>query len=50
LRRRREPGDFNSDERTQNILPGCIRRKTKIVTNQGWINPEGAGRIELDFG
>ena len=26
------------------MLPACLRRGTKIVTNQGWINPEGAAQ------
>ena len=26
----------------QAVLPGCLKRGTKIVNNQGWINPEGA--------
>lgn len=46
LRKRRDPDyagyDFNFDERMHAILPGCVRRGTKIVTNQGWINPEAA--------
>jgi hypothetical protein len=53
LRKRRDPDyngyDFNFDERMQNILPGCIRRKTKIVTNQGWINPEGAAERMVEL-
>ncbi|HEV7872895.1 MAG TPA: acyclic terpene utilization AtuA family protein, partial [Enterovirga sp.] len=30
------------DDRMQRVLPGCLRRGTKIISNQGWINPEGA--------
>ena len=26
------------------VLPGCLRRGTRIITNQGWINPEGAAQ------
>ena len=26
----------------QAVLPGCLKRGRKIVSNQGWINPEGA--------
>jgi hypothetical protein len=26
------------------VLPHCIRQGTKIISNQGWINPEGAAR------
>ena len=43
LRRRRDPSlpgyDLNFDERLQHILPGCLRRGTKIVSNEGWIIP-----------
>jgi len=53
LRKRRDPSyrgyDFNFDERMHNILPGCIRRKTKIVTNQGWINPEAAAERTVEL-
>jgi hypothetical protein len=53
LRKRRDPSyagyDFNFDERMYNILPGCIRRGTKIVTNQGWINPEGAAERAVEL-
>ena len=39
------PGyDTYLDDRMRAVLPGCLRRGTKIVTNQGWINPEGAAR------
>ena len=30
------------DDRMQRVIPGCLRRGTKIISNQGWINPEGA--------
>ena len=37
------PGyDTYLDDRMQAVLPGCLRRGTRIVSNQGWINPEGA--------
>ena len=26
------------------VLPACMKRGTKIVTNQGWINPDAAAR------
>jgi Acyclic terpene utilisation family protein AtuA len=26
------------------VLPGCLERGTKIISNQGWINPEGAAQ------
>jgi hypothetical protein len=53
LRRRRDPSlpgyDLNFDERLQHILPGCLRRGTKIVSNQGWIDPEAAARRAVEL-
>src|SRR4051794_15035065 len=46
VRARRDPGfpgyDTYLDDRMQAVLPGCLARGTRIVSNQGWINPEGA--------
>lgn len=46
VRKRRDPSfpcyDTYLDDRMSQVLPGCIKRGTKIVSNQGWINPEGA--------
>jgi hypothetical protein len=46
VRKRRDPGfagyDTYLDDRMQAVLPGCLKRGTKIVSNQGWINPDGA--------
>lgn len=46
VRARRDPAfpgdDTYLDDRMKAVLPACLRRGTKIVTNQGWINPEGA--------
>ena len=46
VRKRRDPSfpgyDTYLDDRMQQVLPGCLRRGTKIISNQGWINPEGA--------
>ncbi len=46
VRKRRDPEfpgyDTYLDDRMRSVLPGCLRRGTKIVSNQGWINPEGA--------
>src|SRR5690349_20809148 len=46
VRHRRDPKfpgyDTLLDERMQAVLPGCLRRGTKIISNQGWINPIGA--------
>lgn len=53
VRARRDPGfpgyDTYLDDRMRAVLPGCLRRGTKIVSNQGWINPVGAARriVEL---
>ena len=46
VRARRDPSfpgyDTYLDDRMKAVLPGCLRRGTRIVTNQGWINPVGA--------
>ncbi|MBR1216596.1 DUF1446 domain-containing protein [Bradyrhizobium sp. U87765 SZCCT0131] len=46
VRKRRDPSfpgyDTYLDDRMRAVLPGCLRRGTRIVTNQGWINPDGA--------
>ena len=46
VRKRRDPAfpgyDTYLDDRMRAVLPGCLRRGTKVITNQGWINPEGA--------
>ncbi len=46
VRARRDPSfpgyDTYLDDRMRGVLPGCLKRGTKIVTNQGWINPNGA--------
>jgi hypothetical protein len=48
VRARRDPTfpgyDTYLDERMRAVLPACLRRGTKIVSNQGWINPEGAAQ------
>ncbi|MEA2198132.1 MAG: hypothetical protein QOJ25_2183 [Solirubrobacteraceae bacterium] len=37
------PGyDTYLDDRYEAVLPGCLRRGTKIISNQGWVNPIGA--------
>lgn len=48
VRRRRDP-DFQGydtyfEERMAAVLPGCLERGTRIISNQGWINPEGAAK------
>ncbi|MEO8629081.1 MAG: acyclic terpene utilization AtuA family protein [Betaproteobacteria bacterium] len=46
VRKRRDPSfpgyDTYLDDRMRAVLPACLRRGTKIISNQGWINPEGA--------
>jgi len=48
VRKRRDPdfGGFDTylDDRMAAVLPHCIRRGTKIVSNQGWVNPVGAAQ------
>ncbi|MFM1988820.1 MAG: hypothetical protein RJA99_1777 [Pseudomonadota bacterium] len=53
VRARRDPTfpgyDTYLDDRMRAVLPGCLRNGTKIVSNQGWINPTGAAKriVEL---
>jgi len=46
VRLRRDPSfpgyDTLLDDRMRAVLPGCLRRGTKIISNQGWVNPIGA--------
>ncbi len=46
VRARRDPGfpgyDTYLDDRFAAVLPACLRQGTRIISNQGWINPEGA--------
>ena len=48
VRSRRDQGfpgyDTYLDDRMKAVLPACMKRGTKIVTNQGWINPDAAAR------
>lgn len=48
VRARRDPAfpgyDSYLDDRMRAVLPACMRRGTRIVSNQGWINPDGAAR------
>src|SRR3979490_1034573 len=52
VRQRRDPSfpgyDTYLDDRMQAVLPGCIKRGTRIVTNQGWINPDAAAERILN--
>ena len=53
VRARRDPTfegyDTYLDDRMRAVLPACMNRGTKIITNQGWINPDGAAQriVEL---
>jgi hypothetical protein len=48
VRARRDPSfpgfDTYLDDRMRAVLPHCLRRGTKIISNQGWINPRGAAQ------
>ena len=48
VRARRDPTfagfDTYLDDRMGAVLPGCLKRGTKIISNQGWINPTGAAQ------
>src|SRR5205807_6132747 len=48
VRARRDPTfpgyDTYLDERMKAVLPACMRHGTRIVSNQGWINPDGAAK------
>lgn len=46
VRARRDPTfpgyDTYLDDRMKAVLPACMRQRTRIISNQGWINPDGA--------
>ncbi len=46
VRKRKDPsfGGYDTwlDDRMNAVLPGCLANNTKIISNQGWINPIGA--------
>lgn len=48
VRARRDSGfpgyDTYLDDRMRAVLPHCMKRGTRIISNQGWINPEGAAQ------
>lgn len=48
VRARRDPSfegyDTYLDDRMQAVLPGCMKNGTRIISNQGWINPDAAAR------
>jgi hypothetical protein len=53
VRARRDPNfpgyDTYLDDRMRAVLPACMRNGTRVVSNQGWINPTGAAKriVEL---
>ena len=48
VRARRDPSfpgyDTYLDDRMRAVLPACMARGTKIISNQGWINPDAAAQ------
>src|SRR5579883_3004295 len=46
VRARRDPAfpgyDTYLDDRLAAVLPACLAQGTRIISNQGWINPQGA--------
>lgn len=48
VRARKDPSfpgyDTYLDDRMRAVLPACMRNGTRIVSNQGWINPRGAAQ------
>ncbi len=48
VRARRDPSfpgyDTYLDDRMKAVLPHCMKRGTKIISNQGWINPDAAAK------
>jgi hypothetical protein len=48
VRKRRDPDfagyDTYLDDRFRAVLPHCLEHGTRIISNQGWINPVGAAR------
>lgn len=48
VRARRDPTfegyDTYLDDRMRAVLPACMRQGTRIITNQGWINPDAAAK------
>ncbi|UOD50735.1 acyclic terpene utilization AtuA family protein [Orrella daihaiensis] len=53
VRARRDPlfagYDTYLEDRMRAVLPHCIARGTRIVSNQGWINPEGAAKRTVEL-
>jgi hypothetical protein len=53
VRKRRDPSfpgyDTYLDDRMRAVLPACMRNGTRIVSNQGWINPEAAAQRVVEL-
>lgn len=53
VRARKDPSfpgyDTYLEDRMRAVLPDCVRLGTKIISNQGWINPEGAALKTMDL-
>ncbi len=53
VRSRRDPSfpgyDTYLDDRMRAVLPGCMRQGTRIVSNQGWINPKAAAERVVEL-
>ncbi|MFO1070783.1 MAG: acyclic terpene utilization AtuA family protein [Geminicoccaceae bacterium] len=53
VRKRRDPTfagfDTYLDDRMRRVLPACLRNGTRIVSNQGWINPTGAAQRTIEL-
>jgi hypothetical protein len=53
VRARRDPSfpgyDTYLDARMRAVLPHCLKHKTRIISNQGWINPEGAAQRTVEI-
>jgi hypothetical protein len=51
--RRRRDADFQGydtylDDRLDAVLDACLARGTRIISNQGWINPQGAAQRAVE--
>ncbi|RAR56603.1 uncharacterized protein DUF1446 [Paraburkholderia unamae] len=53
VRARRDPAfpgyDTYLDERMRAVLPACMRGNTRIISNQGWIDPTRAARRVVEL-
>jgi len=53
VRSRRDPSfagyDTYLDDRMRAVLPHCIPQGTRIISNQGWINPDAAAKRTIEL-